>query len=138
MNPHFHCRTFSTNQSKRTRQESRLDESHESKEEATKRAKEENELIEQGKKKRNTHGNIHNYKWKWRECLQYFHELTEGSLVNCSEIARKFGLVNKKGKCLGNGGQLVKQFLVKNGVNLKKFRFIRGDVKAAARRAKRK
>ena len=93
--------------------------------------------IANGKVKENNHGNIHNYDWHWRECLEYFWHLEKGSEVILQEIARRFKLVNEETGKPKNGGQLVKKFLINNNINLKDFKLVRADVKERApRRAK--
>ena len=116
----------------------RLKESFESKEEAKERAKIERENVESGKRKEKNHGNINNYKWQWKECLEYFRNLEYGSFVNYASTADRFGLKDKKGNKLENGGQLLKGFLKKNGINIEKFKSIRANMKMGDRRAKKR
>ena len=82
------------------------------------------------------HGNIHNYTWKWRDCLEHFNNLPRGTIVNYTEIAKQFELRDSNLQPLKNGGQLVKKFLIENNVNLAHFKSIRADSKMSARRKK--
>lgn len=109
-------------------------ESHESRAEAENRSFEEKQKITDGKLKEKNHGNIQNYNWQWKECLEYFRNLERGSLVVYKDAARKFKLINEKG-IPKNGGQLLRKFLIKNNVNLDHFKTIRGDAKWAPRKA---
>ena len=111
-------------------------ESYESKDEAKERTSKEKEKIAAGKKKGNNQGNIHTYDWNWRKCFDYFNTLQYGSEVNYKASAESFGLKDRKGKPLGNGGQLLKKFLEQNGINTSKFKSVRGEVKIAGRRQK--
>ena len=73
-------------------------ESFEAKEDAEKRASFEKKKIEMGEKKPKHHGNIQNYDWKWRECLEYFNNLESSSKVNYTSIAATFDLKDFNGK----------------------------------------
>ena len=94
----------------------------ESKGDAVIRTLQDKKAVEEGRKRpRNPIGNINKYKWQSDECLEFVESLEDGSFMNYSELARMFGL--KDGDMFGkdNKNQIVKQFLINNGVDVEKF-----------------
>lgn len=43
-------------------------------------------------------GNLESYDWKKDECLEDVENLAEGSTLNFSDLARRYGLVHKSGR----------------------------------------
>ena len=44
------------------------------------------------------------------------------SKVNWSELARRYQITNKKGQIAKNGGQIAQEWLISQGVNLRRFK----------------
>ena len=97
----------------------------ESKSNAKKRTLENKRDIEAGMKRaHNSVGNVYRYEWQYAECLYYVDNLEDGTTLNFSELARKFGLKDKDSYAKGNESQIVKQFLIENSVDIdEKFRY---------------
>ena len=106
----------------RKRDRLRRKESLESEEQAEKRSKIEQEKVRTGKKKRKNHGNERNYDWNREGCLREVKSYKEGDVINYSKLGKTYGILNQKGYFASNRGQLVKQFLVKNKIDVSKFR----------------
>ena len=56
-----------------------------------------------------------------KACLGYVNGLCDGTFLNFSHLARKFGLKEIDCKQKDNKGQIVKEFLIKSGVDIEKF-----------------
>ena len=134
----MNLRTYSSNTSKNKRKHLRKKESFETRAETIARTEKQNAKLKAGKIKPKSHGNIHNYDWKWRECLTYFKEKEYGSKVNWKKSAEFFGLKDRSGKALGNGGQLLKRYLEDNGIDTSRFESVRGEVKIIGRSRKKR
>ena len=59
-----------------------------------------------------------NYEWQSEEDLSYVNNLDDGALLNFSDLARTFGLKDNDAYGKDNKNQVVKQFLVNNGINI--------------------
>ena len=91
---------------------------------ATKRTRNNKEDIAAGRKRRrNPLGNIAKYEWQSEECLSYVNNLEDGALLNFSELARTFGLKDNDAFGKDNKNQVVKQFLVNNGIDVGRFSY---------------
>ena len=66
-------------------------------------------------------GCIDRYTWQSEECLCEVSGMADGAKINYSGLARKYNLKNSKGNTPGNAGQIVKEFLVRNGIAVQKF-----------------
>ena len=91
---------------------------------AAERTQNNKEDIEAGRKRRrNPIGNLANYEWESEECLSYVNNLDDGALLNFSDLARTFGLKDNDAYGKDNKNQVVKQFLVNNGINIDRFNY---------------
>ena len=115
-------RLLTTDQSFKKRDKIRSKESLETEEEAEKRYEANRVKIKSGKKKSHNHGNERNYDWDRKGCLQEVERYKDGDIINYSKLGKTYGLKNRKGQLAKNRGQLVKQFLVKNKIDLSRFR----------------
>ena len=55
--------------------------------------------------------------------LQEVQSYNEGSTINYSSLAKKYNICNKAGQPAKNGGQIVKEFLKEQQVNVNMFRY---------------
>ncbi|XP_066932129.1 uncharacterized protein [Clytia hemisphaerica] len=131
-------RVLTTNQSFRKRGRVRSKESLETDEQAENRFRKEQEKIKSGKKKPNNHGNERNYDWNREGCLREVKKLKDGDVINYSVLGKTYGLRNKNGKSARNRGQLVKQFLIKNKIDVSRFRPAKINRTSKARKARLK
>jgi hypothetical protein len=46
----------------------------------------------------------------------------EGTIINWSELARRYNVTDKRGIPAKNGGQMIQDFLVNQGINVTKFK----------------
>ena len=53
--------------------------------------------------------------------------LPDTSIINWSDIARRYNITNKRGRLANNGGQIVKGWVVSNGVDLQRFQKRKND-----------
>ena len=80
--------------------------------------------INEGLKRQHDHvGDLEKLSGKWNSnaCLGYVNTLFDGTFINFSDLARKFGLKEIDCKQKDNKGQIVKEFLIKSGVDIDKF-----------------
>ena len=117
----FCFRVLTTDQSFRKRAKNRRKESLETDDQAKSRYQADQEKIKSGKKKPHNHGNERYYDWDRQGCLREVRTYQDGAVINFAKLGKLYGLKNKKGQLAGNRGQLVKQFLVKNGIDLSRF-----------------
>ena len=100
----------------------RMVQQFETKSDAEERTRNNKENIEAGRKRRhNPVGNLVKYEWQSEECLSYVNNLDDGSLLNFSELTRTVGLKDNDTFGKDNKKQVVKQFLVNNGVDIDRF-----------------
>ena len=120
----YTCRCLGNRQSFAGRQRERLTSILESK----KSAKERRSLIiaqeKSGlRKKKNHSGNIENMKGFDKCTLKNeVNGYAEGTIVNWSDLARRYKITNKRGSPAKNGGQIVQDFLVSEGIDVDKFK----------------
>ena len=63
-------------------------------------------------------------KWDLNECIREVSQLADGSYVNFSQLARKNHVCNANGDILKNGGQIVKEVLIENNVDINRFEYL--------------
>ena len=114
----------------RKRQKVRLSESFESNSECNDR------LLKNTKVKK--HGSA--VSWNSKECLNEVQMYdSEVKFINFTGLAKKYDMKNKEGNIPGNGGQVVKEFLIENGIDLSSFNYKSKDRNNEnTRRCKRK
>ena len=97
--------------------------SFESVEEAEKRSKINENLVETGLINAKSHvANFDSLGWtKKDEFLHHFETLNDGSRVNWSGLADRYKLCDETGLAIGNRGQTVKQYAKASGVDVQKF-----------------
>ena len=128
-------RTFGNNNSLNQRQQLRLQESFETLAECKRRSLKELEELEEGKKRPHNHtGNIN--KWDLSQCLREVAALPDGAYLNFSQLARQHGIISANGDPLKNGGQIVKDTLVNNGIDLERFEYLGKSTELRIRRKK--
>ena len=122
-------RTYGTDISMRKRQKIRS-ESFESNSECN------NRLLKNTKVKK--HGSA--VSWNSKECLNEVQMYdSEVKFINFTGLAKKYDMKNKEGNIPGNGGQVVKEFLIENGIDLSSFNYKSKDRNNEnTRRCKRK
>ena len=97
------------------------------------------EEIKRGVKRPHDHvGNLEKYDWQSQDCLEYVNSLEEGSYINYSDLARRFGLNDSDEFCKGNIGQVVKKFLLNNCIDLNSFSTLRKGCNINVRRQKKR
>ena len=75
------------------------------------------------KPKRKPCGPIENMNFDKTNLLQEVQSYNEGSTINYSSLAKKYNICNKAGQPAKNGGQIVKEFLKEQQVNVNMFRY---------------
>ena len=95
---------------------------YETKKDATSRKEKENSKIATGVKQKRDHvGNENAYLWEAEECLREVSGYQDGDVINYSQLAKKYNMKNKHQEYPQNGGQIVKEYLVNNGIDVSKF-----------------
>ena len=100
-----------------------------------------NEIEEKsGKSKRKNHaGNFDRMLWDKDALKKEIESKMDGEKVNWSEIARIYNVTNKKGEIAKNGGQIVQEWLVNEGVNIHRFKKLQEvSTKPRVRRKKKR
>jgi hypothetical protein len=92
--------------------------SFESKEEAAERTRQQKQ---QGKQKSPV-GKFANMEWDKEGMKAEVNSYGDDTLPNWSELARQFQIKNKSGELAQNGGQIAKEWLKSEGVNVERFR----------------
>ena len=64
-------------------------------------------------------------KWYLKECIEYVSNLPDGSYLNFSDLARKYGIKNENGDFLKNEGQIIQNVLEENNIDMTKFDYLR-------------
>lgn len=119
----FRC--LGNRQSFASRQRERLSATFESKKCAKERRK---NVIAQEKagtrNKKNHSGNIENMidGIDKDHLINEINSYAEGTIINWSDLARRYNVSNKKGIPAKNGGQMIQDFLVNQGINVTKFK----------------
>lgn len=118
-------------------QRGRLASSFEPKATARKRKADEPGEKKQNKKIKNHTGNFNNITWDKEQLKEEVKGLADGHLINYSELARKYNICNSFGNLAPNGGQIVKEWLKSEGVNLSRFKD-KSNIESKVRRRKRR
>ena len=92
--------------------------SFESKEEAAERTRQQKREGEQ----KSPVGKFANMEWDKEGMKDEVNGYADETLVNWSELARRFQIKNKNGELAQNGGQIAMEWLKSEGVNVKRFR----------------
>ncbi|XP_065683865.1 uncharacterized protein LOC105845122 [Hydra vulgaris] len=112
-------RTYGNNISLRTRNKHRLTASMEPFKQAEQRSYEFKEKVDKGVIKPKKHvGSPHTYKDELNLCLEEVNLYKSGEKINYFSLARKYNIIDSASKIPRNGGQIVKEFLKENGVNI--------------------
>lgn len=120
-------------------QRSRITSSFESKETARKRKSINDENQNPTKKTKDHTGNYNSMIGDKEELRREVEELPNDFEINYSHLARKYNVCDSSGKIASNGGQIVKEYLMSEGVELSRFKLYRKDDKCEViRRRKRK
>ncbi|CAB3995360.1 Hypothetical predicted protein [Paramuricea clavata] len=90
----------------------------ESKDEAAERH---NAQRQQGKQKSPV-GRFENMEWDKDGMKEEVNSFGDGTLVNWSELARRYGVKNKTGQMAQNGGQIAMEWLKSEGVDVERFK----------------
>ncbi|XP_047129004.2 uncharacterized protein LOC124809199 [Hydra vulgaris] len=115
-------RSFAVPVSLRKRRKLRLHGGFESKSNAILRTSINRQYIEKGLMIKKDHlGSRFGYRWEKKKCLLYLENLPSNQNINFTSLAIKYNLHNKKGKIPGNAGQVIKELLKENGVDVAKF-----------------
>jgi len=117
-------------------QRGRITLSFEPKETARKRKAENDE--NQIPAKKNHTGNFEAINWDKETLKQEVEGFPDGYLINYSLLAREYNVCGSSGQIMQNGGQIVKEWLISQGVDLSRFKTIRNDNGKVIRRRKRK
>ena len=65
--------------------------------------------------------------WDKEALKREIESLPDTSIINWSDIARRYSIANKRGRLANKGGQTVKGWLVSNGVDLQRFQVRKND-----------
>lgn len=85
-------------------------------------AKQRRHLLEANKKKEKEHtGNFESMEWDKEAVKAEVEGYDDGHKVSWRELATRYNVNDKNGKLAGNGGQVIKQWLVSNNVNISRF-----------------
>lgn len=106
--------------------------------ESRKAAEERNAKIQKQQKKKDHTGNINAMNWDKEGLKMEVESYSDDVQVNWSSLARRFGVKNKKGEYSGNGGQILKQYLTSEGVNVAKFKRKNDEQENKEKRIRRK
>lgn len=118
----FLNRCYGGGQSVRAWQRNRLATSFETKHSAKERREVSDELDPVTKVKKKDHtGNFDKIAWD-KEALKLEVEgFEDNHFVNWTNLAKRHNICNKAGQIAGNGGQIVKEWLILQGVNVTRF-----------------
>jgi len=126
-------------QSFAARQQERLASSFESVKAARKRRNCEIEKKRSGKRQKKTHsGNFDRTTWDKETLKKEIESKKDGEKISWSEVARRYHVTNNRGEIARNGGQIVQEWLVNQGVNIHRFNPQGLPNKLRARRRKKR
>jgi glycerophosphoryl diester phosphodiesterase len=111
-------RLYGTGQSLKTWQRNRLALSFEPKSSAKARAE---KSKEDGIVAKDHVGNLDRMDWDKNQLLAEVKTYEDGHNINWTNLATRYNVTNKDGKLAKNGGQIVKEWLTSNGVDLTRF-----------------
>ena len=116
------CRCLEGRQSYNARQRERLSSSFEIIQKATERVSDEMNKERSGQEKKVSHA--HEYKgteWDKESLKLEIKELPDGYKVNWSELARKYNVTTTTGQIAKNRGQVVKDWLISENIDISRF-----------------
>jgi len=125
-------------QSFAARQQKRLASSFESVEAARKRQNCEIEEERSGKREKTHSGNFDRMTWDKETLKKEVESKKDGEKINWSELACRYHVTNKRREIAKNGGQIVQEWLLNQGVNIHRFNPQRLPNKLRARRKKKR
>ena len=130
-------RLYGSGQSVKQWQRNRLALCFETKAAATARA---DKLLEKGKKAKDHTGNLEKMTWDKDQLRAEVEGYEDGHVVNWSNLAAQYNVLNKSGQLAKNGGQIVKSWLISEGVNVSRFgtQHRKGNSIPISRRKKRR
>lgn len=96
--------------------------SFESQEAAIMRREQENMAPETKRRKKDHVGSSQNVTWDKQGLKQEVEGYEDGKAVNWSALAKKYNVTNQNGEMAGNGGQIIKEFLQSEGVNVNRLK----------------
>lgn len=111
----FRC--YGNRQSLAARQRERLAMCFESFEEAKLRNQ-----VQVSSQKKSPVGNLGNIQWDKQALLEEVNGYTNGTVINWSELARRYEVKNKNGELAKNGGQIVQEYIRSQGVDVSKYK----------------
>lgn len=83
--------------------------SFKTKESTVERTRKEKEKLAAGSKRPHDHvGKWSNFSWDSARCLAKFSSLSDGDVINYSQLAKDFELLDAKGETPKNAGQVIK------------------------------
>ena len=91
-----------------------------------------------GRQKKNHSGNFDSMTWDKEALKKEVESKKDGEKINWSEVARRYHVTNKRGEMARNGGQIVQEWLVNQGVNIHRFNPQGLPNKLRARRKKKR
>jgi hypothetical protein len=92
------------------------------------------------KKKKYHTGRFGTMDWDKQQLKSEVEDFPDGYVINYSELARRYNVCDGPGKIVLNGGQIVKEYLTSEGVDLSRFKMCiqKDDKSGVIRRRKRK
>ena len=132
------CRCYGLVHSLKAWQRNRLSEAYEPKQ----KAKERQEALQDedqpvAKKKRHV-GRFEDVTWDKEGLLEEVKSYEDGKSISWRALAEKYNVMNKQGLLAGNGGQIVKEFLMQNDVDVERFTVEHKAEAGVVRRRKRR
>ena len=130
-------RAYGTDISLSKRNELRMTECFESKQECLDRSFCELKKIESGEKEKKDHVGVLP-EWNEKQCFDHINSLPDGTVINFSALAKEYKLLNSASKTSPNAGQILKEVLMKKNINFDRLSY-RGKTSGPRfRRRKRK
>ena len=90
------------------------------------------------RQKRNHIGNFDNITWDCNALRTEVESYPDDAKVNWTVLARQFQIRNRNGQIAKNGGQIAKDWLVHQGVNIQRFKRSQISPETGERRVRRK
>lgn len=116
-------RCLGARQSFAERNRERLDMAFETRDAARERVESQAKAEKEGKRKGKIHtGNFQKMTWDKEGLRQEVESYEDGKQINWAELARNYKITNKKGQVAKNGGQIAKECLILEGLNLHRFK----------------
>lgn len=81
-----------------------------------------NDLTARKQKKKDHTGDLSHILWDKDSMKLEVEGYEDNHLINFKELASRFNVKNKSGQLASNGGQIVKEWLISEGVDVKRFR----------------